>query len=131
MGRLNEGSPSFSGGGDAPMKPGETKVIHVKDKATGAITKTITLHRTTRPYVEDLCDAYNDAMSESARQRGLLWYVANGELKLGDHLDFNRWKTGQIEAQTERERQDWKRAQSRLPASPSQTDESREPEMQD
>lgn len=121
-----------SGGGDGPMRPGDTRTIHAKDKATGEIIKTITVHRTNRPYVEDLCDAYNAAMDEGAKRRGLAWYVTNaGELKLGDHEAFTRWNTKRMKAEAERQRQEWIRNQSRPLDTVSPTDESREPERQD
>ena len=65
------------GNGGGPMQPGDTRAILVKDKATNEVVNTLTLRRTTRPYVHDLCDAYNDG-----RQPGP-WHVAeNGELRL-------------------------------------------------
>lgn len=102
-----------SGGGAGPMKPGDTRTIHANDK-DGTVIKTITIHRTERLYAEDLCDAYNVAMSDDARRRGLAWYVTSaGEVKLGDSEDFTRWKTERSAQRRERERQDWKRAQHR------------------
>ena len=79
MGRLSDAPPSATG----PMQPGDQRVIHARDKH-GEIIKTIIIKRTTRPYVEDLCDAYNEANTNPAVE----WFVAeNGELKLGERFD--------------------------------------------
>jgi hypothetical protein len=65
------------------LAPGEVRVINVRSGAE--IIKTITVIRTERDYVHDLCDAYNAARPQSARERGVEWYVnAAGELKIGD-----------------------------------------------
>lgn len=88
----------------ADLAPGETRTIHAKDRS-GNIVKTITVHRTEREYVFDLCDAYNAARSEDARQRGLEWYVApNGELKLGDNAAWSKRNAERIESRNETER---------------------------
>src|SRR5687768_16810575 len=62
-----------TGGGD--LKPGETRTILAKDKQ-GNIVKTMTLYRTDREYVYDLCDCYNAHRTEEAKERGVEWYVA-------------------------------------------------------
>ncbi|MFC4255399.1 hypothetical protein GRI97_08170 [Altererythrobacter xixiisoli] len=56
--------------GHRSMAPGETRVV--VDTRTG---RTITIHRTARDYVHDLCDAYNAALSPAASERGLAWVV--------------------------------------------------------
>lgn len=102
----NEG-PAISNGG--PMQPGEIKIIHVKD-SSGQIVRTVTIHRTARDYAYDLCDAYNEAMSEDARRRGLEYYVTNsGEVKLGDRQDWTRQHTIELARKAEHDRQQWKR----------------------
>lgn len=99
--------PSISNGG--PMQPGEIKIVHVKD-SSGQIIRTVTIHRTTRAYAYDLCDAYNEAMSEDARRRGLEYYVTPaGEVKLGDRQDWTRQHTRDIARKAEQERQQWLR----------------------
>lgn len=60
------------------LQPGDTRTVTRKDGGT------LTIDRTGRPYAYDLRDAYNAAMSLSARQRGLEWFVdAKGELRIG------------------------------------------------
>lgn len=72
------------------LRPGETRVVHAKDKS-GNVIKTITVHRTEREYVYDLCDAYNDARPADAEDRGVEWYVApNGELRIGTSAEWTR-----------------------------------------
>lgn len=81
------------------FQPGESRTVSTKDG------KIVFIHRTDRPYVEDLCDAYNDAMAEDARQRGLRWQIAhNGELRLGFPDEVTRANTKRIERDRETER---------------------------
>lgn len=83
----------------------------VADSASG---KVIAIHRTSRPYAFDLCDAYNAAMSEDARQRGLEWYVsASGEAKLGDSAAWQSRHTNDLARGAETDRQQHIRAQNR------------------
>ena len=83
MGRLNDGSPD---GGTTFMRPGDTRTMNARDK-DGSITRTYTLTRTTRPYVEDLRDAYNKDLGDSP----IRWVVTpGGELKLTHDLDWSR-----------------------------------------
>lgn len=104
-----------SGGGNGPMKPGDVRTIQPKDPKTGEITKTFTLHRTDRPYVYDLCDAYNDARTRF----DIIWIVAaNGELKLVDDLDWQRSRTEEISKRHERERQECSRNNQLRPVGP-------------
>lgn len=87
------------------MQPGGTRTIH--DGKSGRIW---TVTRTNRPFAHDLCDAYNDGMSDEARRRGLRWFVNQaGEVKLGDDPNWTRHHTGEIERGHERERQEWMR----------------------
>ena len=76
MGRLNDGAAPYRA-----MSIGETRNLHNRDKTTKEIISTYTLTRTARPYVDDLCSAYNagiDTYGDDPR-----WYVAqNGELKI-------------------------------------------------
>jgi hypothetical protein len=51
-------------------------------------SRTITVHRTDRPYVFDLCETYNREMGDEARSRGKEWFVTkDGTLMLGYTLD--------------------------------------------
>lgn len=60
------------------LAPGEERTVTTREG------KVITIVRTSRPYVFDLRDAYNDAMSDGCRRRGLEWFVdGNGNLRLG------------------------------------------------
>ena len=73
-----------AGGGGGDLNPGEVRTILAKDRETKETVKTITLHRTNRPYVFDLRDAYNDARTREALARGVEWYVNRaGDLKIG------------------------------------------------
>lgn len=90
-------------GGDGPMEPGDVRIVEVKDR-NGQVTKTITIHRTDRAYVYDLCDAYNAART----RQDIEWYVsAAGELKLGEPGDWTRNHTDHLARKAERDRQEW------------------------
>lgn len=68
---------------ETPLRYGEMRTFSARDR-NGDVLKTITVCRTDRPYIYDLCDAYNEARDASSIDRGLEWYIgANGELKLG------------------------------------------------
>ena len=96
-------SGSFSGGG-AELKPGETRAFEAKD-TSGNVLKVITVRRTERDYVFDLCDAYNDARTQEAKDRGVEWFVApNGELRIGDGNAWSRANLKRIESRNETER---------------------------
>lgn len=98
-----------TGGGD--ISPGETRTILAKDKQ-GNILKTMTLYRTDREYVYDLCDCYNAHRTEAAKERGVEWYVApNGELKIGDSAAWSRRHAKQAESHNETERARFNRMQ--------------------
>lgn len=91
------------------MEVGETRYVCARN-TKGEIVKEYTLTRTARPYVYDLCDAYNNSMSEAARQRGAIWIVTHGgELKLTDSDEFHRWNTRNMARKGESERQEWLR----------------------
>jgi hypothetical protein len=84
---LDSGGSNGGGGYGNDLQPGETRVILAKAK-DGTVLKTIVLHRTNRPYVMDLCDAYNDARTVEALRRGVEWYVnAAGALRIGIAVD--------------------------------------------
>jgi hypothetical protein len=97
------------------MQPGESRTFHRKDGSA------FTIHRTDRPYVHDLCDAYNAARSNLA----LLWVVEGGELRLLEDWQAMAKRTEQIARRRERERQEWKRRMDidRPPAAPHWQDE--------
>lgn len=98
---LDTGLPS-TGGRD--LKPGETRTFPAKDKQ-GNVVKTITVLRTDRNYVFDLCDAYNQARTREAEDRGVEWFVAaNGELRIGTADAWSRANFKQIESRKETER---------------------------
>lgn len=95
------------------MRPGEKKTWTVKDKDTGAVVRTVNLTRSNRPYVYDLCDAYNDSMAADAVARGCRWEVMpNGELKLGYPQSFTDENTTKLKAEAERERQQYNHRQA-------------------
>lgn len=101
-----------SRGTGGPMQPGDVHTIHAKDPKTGEIIKTFTLQRTARPYVYDLCDAYNAERSDAVIRNGGEWYVTpHGELKLGDSSHWTSRRTRELDAQAERDRQLWKQSQ--------------------
>ena len=63
------------------IQPGERRTYNVREwndgKGGGDIIDTVTVCRTTRPYVHDLCDAYN------ARTGGNRWRVdPAGQLRI-------------------------------------------------
>jgi hypothetical protein len=70
-------APTASGG--APMQIGETRIVTARDPKTGEVVKEITIVRTAREYVYDLCDAYNRARPNDKIE----YFVINGEVKLG------------------------------------------------
>lgn len=66
-----------------PMRVGEVKHIHVKDR-DGSVIKTLTLIRTARPYADDLADAYSEGLPQEIKDQGKSWAAtASGELRLG------------------------------------------------
>lgn len=75
MGRLNDSSVFDTRG---QLAIGDTRTITATDPKSGEVVKQYTLVRTSRPYIYDLCDAYN------ASGKGG-WYVDHaGGLKIGD-----------------------------------------------
>jgi hypothetical protein len=90
-----------------PMEIGEKRIINVRDKSD-VIIRQVTLTRTARPYVYDLCDAYNDGLSAEREARGIRWQVTQaGELKLGFPEEFTNHNTHAMKDRAERKRQDW------------------------
>jgi hypothetical protein len=89
--------------GRSELEVGETRPIIVRDK-DGSVSRTLKLKRTTRPYVEDLVTAYNEA--EGGR-KDLIWIVgADGN----PHLEFAqapKQLTEEMESRNEAERQKW------------------------
>lgn len=56
------------------LAPGETRLIVGHDKH-GNVVKQVTLTRTTRPYVYDLADAYNQDIPAGTKR----WFVDSGD----------------------------------------------------
>lgn len=101
-GPVNASAVGSSGG---PMRPGETRTISIPND------KGITITRTNRPYVHDLCDARNAAN----KREDLEWYVSpNGELRLRYTATFEAENTRRIAERYEVEREEWKRAHRQM-----------------
>jgi hypothetical protein len=99
MAKLTDGTEAKAG----DLKPGETRTWHARDKDTKEIIKTFVLTRTERDYVYDLCDAYNDARTQDAIERGVEWFVHNGELRIGTSDAWSRANHKRIEQQKQTE----------------------------
>lgn len=100
MGRLNDGQLD----GARSIATGEMRTYTGRNSNA---EKDVCLNRTSRPYAEDLADAYNASMDPSARERGAQWFVApNGELHLGfsDHSIRENGKRTRQRMETERAR---------------------------
>lgn len=70
-----------------PALEGEVRIYHAKSKQTGEVVKTIEVARTNRPYVYDLCDAYNRNLPDSMVDAGKAWFVdGSGNLQIGRDL---------------------------------------------
>lgn len=102
MAKLTDDTPG-TGNFGRDLQPGEERAWPAKDKQ-GNVLKMIKLTRTARDYVHDLCDAYNDARTADAKERGVEWFVANGELRIGDSADWSRFNRRQTESRNETER---------------------------
>lgn len=88
--------------GGGPWLPGETRTIVGRGK-NGA-EKILHITRTDRDFVYDFCDASNAAMSQDARDRGLEYYVVNGEMRLGHSAESMRKNAREAESRLETER---------------------------
>lgn len=82
-------------------QPGETITIPIKTMDGKDIGRTLVFTRTNRPYVDDLCDAYN----ANRTRRDVEWFVnTNGEIKLrharDESVSWQEWKPepGEVEA---------------------------------
>ena len=90
-------------GGGGTMKPSDERVVHAKDK-DGNIIRTLIVHRTHRKYVEDLCDAYNEACTNPAIE----WYVGpSDDLRMGTPLAQTIKLARKFTRNAEDERQRW------------------------
>ena len=99
--RLTGGSSGSQGDDSGTMRPGESRTIHVN---RDGLNRTWTVHRTTRDYVYDLCDAYNAENKHDDAK----WFVTEaGELRIGFPQAFTDDLTRKLAAQRERERQIW------------------------
>lgn len=97
----DEGSTSSRAVG--PMAIGETRTFV-------ALGKPIHVTRTHRAYAYDLCDAYNEAMSDAARDRGLEYFIdGNGHVKLGERQSWSSKRTVHLERTSEYARKEWMR----------------------
>lgn len=95
--------------GSGPMQPGDVRHIEVKDRH-GSIVKTLTIHRTDRPYSHDLWDAYNAGLTRD----DIEWAVdGNDQLYLRDKPARSAQRTRDIATKAENERERWKRAHER------------------
>lgn len=73
--------------------------------------RSLTFTRTTRPYVEDLVECYNNHMEPDAERRGLRWMVSHtGAAFLGYPEQFSVRLTREMGIERERERREWVRA---------------------
>lgn len=105
---LKTAPPPQAGHPARKMQIGESRTFETKDQKTGVVIKTITVLRTSRDYVFDLCDACNEALSNEAHDRGLEWHVdATGSLKLRDRPEWAEGHGKAVKANAERERRDW------------------------
>ena len=94
--------------GSTNLRLGDTLTYTAKDRDTGQILRNVVLHRTGRPYVYDLCDAYNDSRSPDALAKGLEWEVMpNGELHLCFPQSFTDKHSKDLEAKAEADRRQW------------------------
>lgn len=102
---------------DDPL-PFAGRTIAIGESRTFAYTvdgepKTFTVNRTARPYVDDLCDAYN---AKRAR-RDVEWFVDHsGSMRLRDAPGFEAANTRRIVEVRERERDEWLRRNDRADA---------------
>lgn len=98
------GNPLSIGGGNGgggAMRPGETRTLYAREKDGVTVIRAYTLTRTTRPYVEDLRDAYNKDLGDSP----IRWVVTpGGELKLTHDLDWSRHNLAETKRTMEAER---------------------------
>lgn len=85
-----------------PWLPGETRTI--VGRAKNGAEKVLHVTRTERDFVYDFCDASNAAMSPEARERGLEYYVVNGEMRLGHSAESMRDNARKAESRLETER---------------------------
>lgn len=94
---------NVTSGTRANVAPGQMVTIRrVKDGVE--IGQPIVFQRTTRPYVIDLCDAYNAHKTRDDVE----WYVTDtGELKIGVPSGFTARLTKEIKENQERERREW------------------------
>lgn len=106
MTALNNGWKAEARADLGRMQVGEERIYTATDKE-GRVLKEIKIVRTDRPYVYDLCDAYNQAISPDAEARGLSYEVVNGEVKIGFSQAFSKKLTKELEAKMERERRDY------------------------
>ncbi len=100
--RLND-APETGSRAVGPMAIGETRTFI-------ALGKPIVITRTHRSYAHDLCDAYNEAMSDQARDRGLEYYVdGNGSVRLGERQSWSSKRTVHLDQTAEYKRKEWMR----------------------
>lgn len=84
------------------LREGDTRTVLVRDK-DGSVTKTVNIHRTSRPYVNDVVDAYNMARS----RQDIEWIIgADGNPHM-QFLQAPKKLTEAMEARNEADRQKW------------------------
>ena len=95
--------------GNAPtqsgrMRMGDVRTV-IRPDGTG-----ITIRRTKRDYVHDLCDAYNARLSES--RKDIEWSVnQSGGLYLRDKDEWSSQHTNDLDLAYRQDREWWKRGQ--------------------
>lgn len=93
--------------GSETLNPGDTRIVNVKDRS-GAIIRTVTIHRTTRRYELDLLDAYNASLSRT----DIEWALDDsGNLYLRDKANWTAAHTRSMDDRADRDRQEWQRRQ--------------------
>ena len=73
------------------LRKGNFQTMTRRTEDGKGVLLTYTLTRTDRPYIYDLCDAYNEARTPEEIDRGYSWYIDGEQVKLdpgrGDRHD--------------------------------------------
>jgi hypothetical protein len=92
--------------GRATREPlqGDMVTIRRVNKDGQEIAPPLVFQRTARPYVQDLCQAYND----NSLRDDVEWYVTEaGDIRIGTPDGFTARMTRDLKRGRERERQEW------------------------